>query len=114
MFWVSTYFLKENKGGEYQQWLQSDEAKNLFAGIEEETGMRYIQTYWPILGFGEYDCEDWYELPNWASLDKIRDSKSLAQFFNRTYELDFFNNDRPVSNRMLRATTDVMIFEPDQ
>lgn len=112
MYWVSTYFLKENKGGEYQRWLQSEEAKNLFAGIQKETGMRYMQTYWPILGFGEYDCEDWYEVPNWASLDKIRDSESLTQFFSRMYELDFYDNTRQGSNRMLRATTDVMIFEP--
>jgi hypothetical protein len=112
MYWVSSYFLKENKSREFQQWLLSVEATALFAEIEKETGMRYMETFWPILGFGEYDVEDWFECPNWASLDSIRDSKAMDTLITRTDELGFFDGTRPQSTRMMRSTREVKIMEP--
>jgi len=80
MYYVSSYHLKENKATEYQKWLLSEEAKQLMGEIQQETGMRYVDTYWSILGFGEYEVEDWWELPNWAALDRLRESDATKKF----------------------------------
>ncbi len=114
MYNVSTYNLKENKGGVLQRWLLSDEAKSIFAEIEKETGLHYMGTFWPILGFGEFDCEDWWEVPDWAAMDKIRGSKAFERLYQKYFELDVLDTSRPGSTCMLRATGDVRIFEPEK
>jgi hypothetical protein len=114
MYWVQSYFLKQNKGPEFQKWLQSEEAKSLHAAVERETGLRYMGTFWAILGFGKYDCEDWFEAPNWATLDKIRDSEAMGKIYQRFFELDVVDFSRPSETRMLRSTSDVLVFEPDK
>jgi len=45
MFLVNSYYLKEDKHTEFQEWLLSDEFKKLMADMEEETGVRYVGTY---------------------------------------------------------------------
>jgi hypothetical protein len=71
-----SYYMMPGKATEYQKWLKSDKMKDLFNQLENETGMRHLNTYMPILGLGDYDCEDWYIIPNWAALDKLRSSKA--------------------------------------
>ncbi|MFQ5871068.1 MAG: hypothetical protein ACE5IB_02760 [Candidatus Geothermarchaeales archaeon] len=111
MFWVFSYNLKEHKATDFQKWLSSDEVKKLLTDIEEETGARYVDTYWSILGFGEFDCEDWWEVPEWAALDKWRESKAVGKLWSSLFELDLVEM-RPFQPRMLRTTKDVMIIEP--
>ena len=41
MFWVSSYYLKQDKASAYQQWLLSPEARALTADVERELGMKY-------------------------------------------------------------------------
>jgi hypothetical protein len=113
MYYVSSYYLKENKGGDLQRWLMSEEAKTLFGEVEKETGMHYMGTFWPILGFGEFDCEDWWEVPDWAVLDKFRDSKAINHLFQKFFELDVLDNTRTGKTRVMRSTGDVRIFEPE-
>jgi len=112
MYYVSSYYLKENKALEYQQWLLGEEASQMFADIEKETAMHYMDTFWPILGFGEVDAEDWWEVPNWAALDTIRESKGMGAMFTRLDELGFFDPTRSGSTRMMRSTREVKIMEP--
>jgi len=112
MYYVSSYYLKENKALEFQQWLLGEEASQIFADVEKETGMHYMDSFWPILGFGEYDVEDWWEVPNWATLDTIRDSKGMDKLFSRTVELGFYEPSRTQSTRMMRSTREVKIMEP--
>jgi accessory colonization factor AcfC len=38
VYYVNSYNLKDKKATDYQEWLQSDEAKKLFADFEGETG----------------------------------------------------------------------------
>ncbi len=114
MFWVTSYYLKEHKAAAYQEWLQSEEAQQLYAAVEEETRMRFVDVYWSILGFGEYDCEEWWEVPNWATLDTIRGSEALNKLFARSFELDFVDDSRGQQTRMLRTTADVMVFHPPE
>lgn len=114
MFWVTSYYLKEQKAVPFQEWLQSEDAQQLYAAVEDEIGMRFVQVYWSILSFGQYDCEEWWEVRNWATLDAIRDSKALDKLFTRMHELDFFDDSRGQQTRMLRTTADVSIFQPPE
>jgi hypothetical protein len=111
MYYVSSYQLKDKKAVKYQEWLLSDDAKGIFADIQEETGWRYMDTFWVIMGFGEFACEDWWEVPDWASFEKTRTAESLSRLFARYSELDCTDNARPSSTRMLRTTRDVRVFE---
>ena len=112
MFWVSSYFLKEDKAAVYQQWLLSPEAKALMADVQRETGMRYVDTYWTVLGFGDFDCEDWWELPNWAAIDVMREAQSVERLFMRTWELGYFDPSRSARQRVLRTTEDIKTWSP--
>jgi hypothetical protein len=112
MFWVTSYYLKVEKTSAYQQWLLSPEAQTLMADVERETGMKYVGTYWTVLGFGEFDCEDWWETPNWAAIDTLRESAAIGRLFERTWELDFADNSRNAQQRMLRTTADIRTFSP--
>lgn len=111
MYYVSSYHLKENKASEYQKWLLSDEAKSLFADFREETGWKYVETFWSIMGFGEYAVEDWWEIPDWSALDKMRTSKAGDKLLKRFNELDFGDPSQPSSTRMLRTTNDVRVWD---
>lgn len=110
MFWVTSFFLKENKASDYQQWLLSAEARTLIANVEAEIGMKYVNTYWTVMGFGEFDCEEWWEIPNWAAIDKLRESKAADKFFLRSWELGFADNSRSFQQRVLRTTRDIKTF----
>lgn len=114
MYWVTSYQLKEHKEAAYQKWLLSDEPRQLYTEVEKETGMRFIEVYWSILGFGEYHCEEWWEVPNWAALDAMRTSEAVGQVWGRYAELDFFDGTRGQQTRMLRTTADVQVFEPPE
>ncbi len=111
MYYVSSYNLKENKASEYQKWLLSDEAKKLFADFEEETGWHYVETFWAIMGFGENAVEDWWEIPDWEALDKMRTSEAADKMIKRFNELDFSDPSQPSSTRMLRSTSDVRVWD---
>ena len=112
MYWVSSYYLKPDKASAYQQWLTSPEAKSLIADAERESGMKYLGTYWTVMGFGDFDCEDWWELPNWAAIDTIRESKANEKLAMRTWELDFMDFSRPSRQRILRTTGDIKTYAP--
>jgi hypothetical protein len=105
MFLAAKYYIKAEKMAEYRKWLLSDDAKDLFKREEKETGFKYIDTYFPILGFGDDAIIDWYEIPNWATLDKIRASKTMQEYSDKTW--DFTDNTRFVSSVVYRTTSDV-------
>jgi hypothetical protein len=111
MYYVTSYHLKEKKSIAYQNWLMSDEAKKMFADVEKETGFKYIETFWPIMGLGEFGCEDWWEAPDWSSFEKARVSEAMDRPMSRTNELDFADNNRPSETRVMRSTRDVKIWE---
>jgi hypothetical protein len=111
IYWVSAYYINQNKVDEYQKWLKSDRAKKLAAEFEKETGFKYLNTYFPILGFGKYDCEDWYVAPDWSSFDKLRTSKASVKMMEETW--DFMDWNKPtVSSRVMRTAEDVMVYLP--
>ena len=110
MFLASKYYVKAEKMAEFQKWLLSSDAKNLIKRFEKETGFKYVTTYFPILGFGDDAICDWYEIPNWATLDKIRTSKAMQEMSDKTW--DFMDNTRFASSVVYRSTSDVQIPVP--
>jgi hypothetical protein len=112
LYWVNSYYIAPNKQSEYQKWLSSPEAKDLFSRFEKETGIRYLNTYWTSLGLGEFDCEDWFELTNWAAMDKVRDSKAMEEYAKATWNLT--DQTRPGKVRVVRSTEDIRVFVPSK
>lgn len=110
IYWAISYYLRPGNAIEYQRWLNSEEARQLFERYEKETGWKYLNTYFPILGLGDYDCEDWYVVPDWASVDKMRESKAFEQLNLKTW--DFIDQTRPQRSRVMRTARDVIITEP--
>ena len=110
IYWVMSYYIVQEKASEYQKWLKSDRAKELFAEFEKETGFKYLDTYFPILGFGDYDCEDWYVANDFSAFDKLRTSKAFNDLNIETW--DFTDQTRPMKSRIMRTAEDVLITEP--
>jgi hypothetical protein len=113
LYWVQSYYIAQNKQMEYHNWMKSSEAKELRQRFERQTGIKYVDTYWKVLGFGDYDCEDWYELPNWAAMDKIRDAMSvMEEMYKATWKL--VDTTRGSKLRVVRTTEDVMTPKPPE
>ena len=85
------------------------EGKLLASKIEKETGIKYVNTYTTILSFGDYDAEDWWVVPDWASLDKLRDCNALAEWILNTW--DMIDQTRPQKSRMMRTVSEVKTIE---
>ena len=77
--------------------------------IQKQTGVKYLNTYTAILGFGDYDAEDWWVAPDWASFDKMRDCKALEQWTLATW--DMIDQTRPQKSRMMRTSSEVKVIE---
>jgi hypothetical protein len=90
--------------------MKSKEAKDLIAQFEKETGFRYLNTYFPILGLGEYDAEDWFVAPDWASVDKIRNSKAYDKLMEKGWP--YGDTTRTGKTRVMRSLRDVRIPVP--
>ena len=110
IYWVNAYYLKAEKAADYQKWLKSQEAKDLLVQVHKETGFKYVNTYFPILGIGEYDAEDWFVAPDWASVDKIRGSKAFDKLVQQSWE--FGDSTRTGKTRVMRSLRDVKVPRP--
>ena len=114
MLSIYSYYLKSGKESAYQQWLLSPEAKLLTADVEQELGMKYMGTHWTVLGFGDFDCEDWWEFPNWAAVDTVRESKANEKRNMRIWEQGFIDETRAGSRRILKTTEDIKTWSPPE
>jgi hypothetical protein len=110
IYLVISYYVRPGKATEYQKWLNSKEAQHIFDQLEKETGCKYLNTYWPILGLGDYDCEDWVVAPDFAALDRTRKSKAFDEWNLKTYDLT--DQTRSIKTRILRTAREVKIVEP--
>lgn len=111
MYVVISGYTEPNESQAFKEWLLSDEVEDLTAQIEEETGVRYVETYFTILGFGEYTFETWWELPTWAGLDEMRESEAAIEFTSKM--LTFTDQSRSGTARALRTPADVQVTEPN-
>jgi hypothetical protein len=114
IYWMLGYNLREGKAKAYQAFLKSRAFKKACAEVEAETGIKYVETYGTVLPSsgeqGDYDQYEFWELPNHAALDKIRNSAAMAKLGEMSYK---FTEPRPSKSVMLRRSSDVKImFEP--
>lgn len=78
--------------------------------MEKETGFRYVDTYFAILGLGDYECEEWWATPDWAAADNLRASGAWEELTRKAQEFTDFA--RPLKTRVMRTASEVKIAEP--
>lgn len=111
MYIASSYYLEPDMAQDYKDWLQSEETADLFSRLEEETGFEYIETYFTIYGFGEYNCETWWRISDWSDVGNMRESDAGAEWLLQGQQ--FVDESRPFDSRALRSTSDVKVFDLD-
>ncbi len=116
LIWLLGYNIREGKVGAYRKFIGSKEFRKICERMKEETGIKYLETYMTVIPSsneeGDYDCYDLWELPNHASLDRIRKSEAMGELAAKTYSLI---HPRPSMSRTLRRVKDVKImFEPKE
>jgi hypothetical protein len=108
------YNVRVGKLGEYREFLNSSEFGNIRRKIEEESGFKFVETYFQIIpsahGEGDFDAYDMWEFPNMAAFDKAREVNAFREMVERTYNMV---EPRPSKMTLLRTARDVkVIFEP--
>lgn len=112
MYFVTSGHLEPTEMESFTEWVQSGAAEDLRAQIEEEANVRYVDTYFSILGFGEYAYETWWELPDWAALDAMRESDAATEHAREA--LRFVDQTRSTESRVLRTPDDVKVTQPEE
>jgi len=113
IYWMSGYNVNVGMSGEYQRFLASKAFRKVCAEIEKECGMKYIETYASVLPSssepGDYDCWDFWELPNRAALDKVG-GPAVAKLAEMSFK---YTEPRPVKSVILRKANEArIIWEP--
>ena len=113
IYWMTGYNVREGMSEGYQKFLASKAFKKACVDIEKESGMKYIETYGSVLpssnDAGNYDCYDFWELPNRAALDKVG-GPAVAKLAEMSYK---FIEPRPSKSVLVRKVSDVrIIWEP--
>jgi hypothetical protein len=113
LYWVTGYNLREGKAEEYQKFLASAAFKKVVADVEKQTGMKYVETYSSVIPNSmqadDYDCYDFWEMPNRAAIDKVW-GPAVAKLAEMTYK---FTEPRPSKSMLLRKASDTrIIWEP--
>lgn len=114
IYWMEAYNIREGKHTAYKAFLDSSTHKKLCEQVEAETGMKYIETYLTIIPSsheqGDYDAYEFWELPNHAAMDRIRNSTAIAKMGEASYELI---EPKPSKSVVLRKAADAKtIYEP--
>jgi len=116
IYWMSGFNMREGKHKAYQAFLNSKAFKKLCAQLEAEAGMKYVETYFAIIPSsqdeGDYEAYGFWELPNHAALDRLRNSAAIAKLSEASYE---FTEPRPSKSVTLRKASDTkIIYEPEK
>ena len=63
-----------------------------------------------MLGFGDHNVEEWWELPNYAAFDKFRDSETFEAIGQEAF--GFLDSTKMGKAKLLLSADDVKIMEP--
>ncbi len=111
IYWMLGYNIRQGMVVEYQKFMASKAFKEIVAGIERETGIKYVETYGSIIPStgdeGYFDAYDLWEMPNHAAFDKLRNSPSSNKLVEMTYK---YTEPRPGRSMVLRKYSDVKVF----
>ena len=113
IYWMSGYNIKEGMSKEFQKFLASKAFRKACADVEKESGMKYIETYARVLPSsaeaGDFDCWEFWELPNRATLDKVG-GPAAAKLAEMSYK---YAEPRPAKSLILRKANEAkVIWEP--
>ncbi|MHA2053616.1 MAG: hypothetical protein ACXAB2_12610 [Candidatus Hodarchaeales archaeon] len=83
MYWVSYGEFKQLKNIDYLKWFQKNRTR-----IEESLvdGMKLIDFYVVINSTADHDFEMWFEIDNWAVLDRERDNPKAVKLNQEMFE----------------------------
>lgn len=100
--------IRKGKARAYQAFLKSRAFKRVIKDVEAETpGAKFLGTYGTIFPSstedGDYDAYEFWDLPNFAALDKI----NSAAVTKLTEMLSEFFESRPVKIVFLRKFSDI-------
>lgn len=114
LYWMVGFNMREGRSSQYKKFLASNEFKQICKKIREQTGIKYLETYYAVIPSsseeGDYDAYEMWEVPNRAALDRMRESSAFGKLMEKTYGM---TEPRPVMSRMLRTAKDVTImYEP--
>jgi hypothetical protein len=115
IYWMTGYNVRIGMAGAYQKFLASRAFKKVCADIEKESGMKYLVTYGTVLPSsgeqGDYDCWDFWELPNRAALDKVG-GPAVAKLSEMAFK---FIEPRPTKSLLVRKANEAkVIWEPSK
>ena len=110
MLYMTSFNLKENRMGEYQQWIAKNEG--LFQKLAPK-GWTYKGTYAYVLGFGRYHAAQMWECSTYADFDTWRehDEKEWTDLFQHAME---FGENEAGESVLLREMGDTRIMEPEK
>jgi len=113
IYWMTGYNIRIGMAEAYQKFLASRAFKKICADIEKESGLKYMVTYSLVLPssgeYGDYDCWDFWELPNRAALDKVG-GPAVAKLAETTFK---FVEPRPSKSLLVRKANEArIIWEP--
>ncbi len=97
--------LKEDKQTEWIKFWRNEENIRRLNEVMTE-GMRFKGVYVVINGTASHDYEIWYELDNWAVLDKDRENPRSTELFKEFFE-KFGYTDEWSQTKALRTVHDV-------
>jgi len=92
LFWVATYNVKSDKVEEYFKFNETTRATEIFDRIENETGMKRLALYHVVFGHEDHEFETWFEIPNYGTIDKVKQSESARELMGIVS--NFFENPR--------------------
>lgn len=113
IYWMTGYNVREGMSAAFQKFLASPAFKKACADIEKESGMKYVETYANVLPSSseesDYDCWEFWELPNRAALDKVG-GPAVAKLAEMSYK---YIEPRPTKSLILRKAHEAkIIWEP--
>jgi len=107
MYWVTCSKFKSYKDSQsFIAWFRNEENMAKYKAALTE-GMKLVEIYFPILETADHDVETWFEIDNWAVMDKDRVNnkmKSLITELVQEIGIDIFEWSK---SKALRTLHDV-------
>jgi hypothetical protein len=108
MLYIFNYNIKENRMKEFQKFIKGNE--KAFAEHAPK-GWKFMGTYFYVLGFGQYNAADLWEISDYADFDTLRnhDDPTWLRLVEQAME---FGTNEPTIAWLLREAGDTKITEP--
>ena len=107
MYWVTCGKFKNYKMSQgFMAWFRNEENMAKYKASLTE-GMKLVDIYFPILDTADHEVEIWFEMENWAVLDKDRENDKMKAVLTEMVQelgIDIFEWSR---SKALRTLHDV-------